>query len=96
MLRRATPRRVTWYHKDGRCVDKLERTMEVISKWSISGLILRLVCLWTPPIFYASVFLPCWSAMPRRPAATGPGAQGPVRAAWEVGRARGTASHGRR
>ena len=41
-------------------MSKLQQTMEEISKWSIIGLTVRLICLWSPPIAYLNIFLPCW------------------------------------
>ena len=52
------------------CYQKLERTMDVISKWSIMGLLIRLVLLWAPPILYYSIFLPCWDCFDFEAAAT--------------------------
>ena len=50
--------------------DRLKKTMEEISKWSILGLTVRLICLWSPPIAYMNVFLPCWDCYDFEGAAT--------------------------
>ena len=49
---------------------RLKKTMEEISKWSIVGLTIRLICLWSPPIAYMNVFLPCWDCYDFEGAAT--------------------------
>ena len=52
------------------CRDKTKRFMDEIAKWGTIGLTFRLICLWTPPIAYAYLFLPCWSCFDFEGAAT--------------------------
>jgi len=52
------------------CRDKTKRFMDEISKWGTIGLTFRLICLWTPPVAYAYLFLPCWSCFDFEGAAT--------------------------
>jgi hypothetical protein len=54
----------------GGYLDKFKHSMDEISKCGIVGLAFRLICLWTPPISYAYLFLPCWDCFDFEGAAT--------------------------
>jgi len=60
---------VTACHGGG-CLDKFKKVLDEISKCGIVGLTVRLLCLWTPPIAYAYLFIPCWDCFDFEGAAT--------------------------
>ena len=54
----------------GGCLDKLKKTMDEVTRCSIIGLTIRMVCVWGPPIGYFNLFLPCWECFDFEGAAT--------------------------